>query len=336
MPVVVHKKRNHLSLGSSRDARFFLPRLQPGIPKAGELIRAHGKTFKFDKVVGQGFHGVVMKGYQYRRRNPIAIKLQNITPPAERLAEKYGVSLEVSRKNLVEKVNNEIAILKSLSEYRGSAYRKCVNGHETFYTMMRYFSGRPMKLHYPIMEMPERIQAFLDIATRLRRIHRAGYLHLDIWRENLLIGRSCFLHDFGCSLRMNRGKSIGFVVGLHADPETIRQSRRGCKLIEYTTATDLFGLGMTIYELTYEDYFEFDPADSLEDFFSRYEAYYQAARNRLKSQQKCPLRALAYQMTDPNPACRIELDKVIQLLYQAKVSLCALQIPLLNPINLQL
>lgn len=88
-----------------------------------------------------------------------------------------------------------------------------------------------------------------DVARAVGCAHRAGMLHLDIKPSNVLVRRdgTALLADFGVvrDIDLALTHTMSFAgTPLYAAPEQLRRDDRS-----FSAATDVYGLGMTLYEL---------------------------------------------------------------------------------------
>jgi WD40 repeat protein/predicted Ser/Thr protein kinase len=197
------------------------------------------------EVIGWGGMGVVYKARQLSANRPVALKV--IRP--DRLE---GLSLEDRRKAVERFITEAQAAAKLVHE-------NIVHVHEVgevrgrpFYSM-RYVEGT--SLHELIQQCPlegRRAAAYVEkVARAVHEAHRHGILHRDLKPHNILVetaGDRPLVADFGLAKLLQGGQGItasGDVMGTpsYMSPEQSRGST------ELTVATDVYGLGATLYAL---------------------------------------------------------------------------------------
>ena len=95
------------------------------------------------------------------------------------------------------------------------------------------------------LRISDAIRVAIHIGAALEHIHQKGYLHLDIKPSNVIVARGGrpVLYDFG-SARLRNATRPSLVTGTDpyiAPEECLRES--------VTPAADIFGLGVTLYEM---------------------------------------------------------------------------------------
>lgn len=101
---------------------------------------------------------------------------------------------------------------------------------------------------------PDRSQAFTminQLATRLKELHRLGYVHRDLKPGNVMwLPREnrWTIIDFGCVARTGTAARLGFSTA-YAAPEVIAAYRRGDHKMVAKEAVDVWSLGVMAFEL---------------------------------------------------------------------------------------
>jgi eukaryotic-like serine/threonine-protein kinase len=126
---------------------------------------------------------------------------------------------------------------------------RCFGVHESTFLLMEYLEGP--NLHQVIKSRPKRRLSINDalrisiyVGSALSHIHDRGVLHLDVKPSNIvMVNARPILCDFGIARRVTAPRPSG-VRGTdgYVAPEE-------CELRQVTPAADIFGLGVTLYEL---------------------------------------------------------------------------------------
>lgn len=274
--------------------------------------------YRISTQIGSGTYGKVKEGYKVDSNKKVAIKIQNIDKQIELYKRFFNGDAVKAREYIYSKIAIEEAILKLTNGFIGSMRRTSSKGHEKHYTIMQYLEASPIHCVFDTLSRNEILETILDLAKKLSGIHRADYLHLDIWRNNILkSSQGTYLIDFGCALERIDGKAEGYTVGAHLPPEVIEEYMQYGKAT-FSRRSDVFGLGMTFYALHYHNYFEYDDDEPLEKFFARYKTYYEDALIRLNTDKQDPLLALIQRMVARDKTDRLQpwdlIDELEQML----------------------
>ena len=95
------------------------------------------------------------------------------------------------------------------------------------------------------------ITVLVHVATRLRDMHAAGYVHRDIKPGNIMLlprKNSWTVIDFGCSAATGEDAPLFFTVQ-YSPPEVIEAWKAKKKTIVATEAIDAWALGVVAFEL---------------------------------------------------------------------------------------
>ena len=91
----------------------------------------------------------------------------------------------------------------------------------------------------------------MHVATRLRDMHAAGYVHRDVKPGNIMLlprKNSWTVIDFGCTARTGEPAPLSFTVQ-YAPPEVIDAYLANHKSIVATEAMDAWAMGVVAFEL---------------------------------------------------------------------------------------
>ena len=216
-------------------ARF---RLAQDVTRIGSRIGA----YKIVREIGHGGMGTVYLGErddkQYRQQ--VAIKLIN-----------PGLGGETIRRRF----HNELQILADLNHPN---IARLFDGGQTAdgvpYLVMEYVEGSPIN-HYcndRNLSTEQRLKLFCTVCDAVQYAHQHLVIHRDIKPGNILVTSEGLpkLVDFGIAKLLDNGKSIPdatttvmpFMTPQYASPEQVYG-------LSATTATDIYSLGVVLYEL---------------------------------------------------------------------------------------
>ena len=198
-------------------------------------ITLNDYVFSSKDKIGRGSSGIVYRGYHNKTRDKVAIKRVDIS-------------------NLNEKMNkmwNEIQIMKSLSHPN---IIKLYDVHldiknEYLYLIMEYCDGSDLsELIEDYVLDHKKIQNYMkQIRDGLSYLHSKGIVHRDLKPHNMLLsGDQIKIADFGLSVMNDHGHLMKTMCGspLYMSPEIIEHQK-------YTAKSDLWSIGMILYQMIY-------------------------------------------------------------------------------------
>jgi serine/threonine protein kinase len=94
------------------------------------------------------------------------------------------------------------------------------------------------------LPVADALRAAMHVGAALVHVDERGYLHLDVKPSNVIVARGRpVLFDFGSARRLGRGRPRSIIgTDEYMAPEQ-------CRRAQLTPATDVFGLGATLYEM---------------------------------------------------------------------------------------
>jgi serine/threonine protein kinase len=123
------------------------------------------------------------------------------------------------------------------------------------YLVMEYIEGQPIDAYCDAHRLPvlERLQLFLRVGAAVQHAHREGVIHRDIKPSNILVTKNAEpkLLDFGIARLLtptsssssgSATTSLARITPEYASPEEVRGEG-------VTEATDIYSLGVVLYEL---------------------------------------------------------------------------------------
>jgi serine/threonine protein kinase len=269
------------------------------------------------KALGKGAFGIVKRGTLLDSEQTVAIKIQNITSQIE-YHYKTIKDMEKARLYVNKQIEIEDELLKLTGNFISSLTRVNLKNQEKHYSIMPYIEGVKLKEVFNTLSNHDKLKCLIQTTEQLQFLHKNNYLHLDIWRENILFNGKAILHDYGCSAKLENGEYLSKLKGSHIPPEVI-QSYKKNKPCTYGVYSDIYGLGMTFYELLYDEYYNYDLDNSLDNFAERYGKYYTSVRSIVNSKNDL-LSQTINNMININPENRISSDNVLNNLNLMKDS----------------
>lgn len=202
-----------------------------------------GKTldsYHILEVVGRGGMGVVLKAMDTSLEKIVALKM--IDPFLARDGN-FVRRFKTEAKALARLENPNIVAVYALREIDAK-----------FFMVMEYVPAKPLSLHlqeYGAFNLIDTISISKQLLSAIRHAHSVGVIHRDIKPSNILLGDNGKIKvtDFGLAKVMQQKNPESTVTQTRAgtlyymSPEQVK----GLKNVD--TRSDLYSLGMTIYEM---------------------------------------------------------------------------------------
>lgn len=195
--------------------------------------------------LGSGAMGTVYLGYRCRNGEKIAVKRVKdyyANNYAIRERAKQEASLAFRHNNLVEMIG----------------YCEYAPNNGPIFILSKFVSGTTLGEHVKqnLDDRPDRVEkichTIYPVLDALDYAHSRGVIHRDIKPSNIMIENGCNIRlmDLGIA-RMNEGNkfsAFGFIgTPQYAAPEQIARNEKNG--IQINASTDIYGLGLTFYDL---------------------------------------------------------------------------------------
>lgn len=213
----------------------------------GALLPDLGEFGDYDnlELISQGGMGVVYKARRKSTQQIVALKL--IRPDLLQ-----GLSPE-HRRRILERFITEAQVAALLEHENIVKVYDVGEGSGRPYYSMRYVEGKSLSglLQSGIMP-PKRAAAYIEqIARAIHLAHQHGIIHRDLKPNNILVDTQSdrpLVTDFGLAKLIDRNQDLTQTCDImgappYMSPEQVNNSARA------TTATDVYGLGATLYAL---------------------------------------------------------------------------------------
>jgi WD40 repeat protein len=205
-------------------------------PWLGSRVRYFG-DYELKDVLGRGGMGVVYRAVQLSLDRPVALKMIR--------AGLWAEAEEVRRfKNEAEAIarfdHPAIVAIHEVGQFQGQHYfsMQLVEGTSLDRVLGDYATA-PRKA--------ARLAA--EAARALHHAHQRGILHRDVKPSNILIDRGGHPHitDFGLAKRLGAGDDGSVSGAVMGTPQYMSPEQAAGHHATITTATDVYGLGATLY-----------------------------------------------------------------------------------------
>lgn len=195
--------------------------------------------------IGRGSSGVVYLGYHHQTRDKVAIKRVDINNLADKMT----------------KIWNEIHIMKEMDHPNVvTLYDVYIDiKNEYLYLIMEYCEGSDLSDYIQdyLLDLGQIHQFISQLRDGLFYLHQKGIVHRDLKPHNLLLKNDTTnatnnvikIADFGLSTNNNNGSLMQTMCGspLYMSPEIIEHQK-------YTAKSDLWSIGIIIYQLIYHQH----------------------------------------------------------------------------------
>jgi serine/threonine protein kinase len=269
-----------------------------------DVLEVLSDRYALRSVLGRGSFGTIYRAEDLRLKTPVTVKL--VSDSSGENAELFRREVSVSRK-LVHP--NIVRVLDAATAENGRAYyvSEWIDG-VNLDAILGTTGG---------LGTSRSLAVAIAVAEALEYVHGLGILHRDLKPSNILIpgwpSKPDFEHpkilDFGVAGRLNHGETrAGMVFGTprYMSPEQITGHPQ-------TTATDVYGLGLVLFEMLTGK----PPLSRVTDSFSLFKAILDGIPEQEVEGVPPDLANLIRQCTDKEPVRRPLLQTVLSELRKA-------------------
>ena len=251
------------------------------IGRAQELL---GSQYRVVKKVGQGSAGEVFQAIDTILDRPVAVKFLNKEYATESTNEEHW-----REARLIGQLNHpNIAQIYHIGEQEGLRF-----------IVMEWVEGLPLTEAWREKTVQHRLGIYLQVLDAIAAAHRRGIVHRDIKPSNILVNSSTQVKvlDFGIAVDTQLLENLddGYYRGTPAfsAPEQITP------LAKISTATDVFALGILLYQLLTET-LPFPQTDT-KALFQAIKTEYPELPTALQEKVPIPLQNICLKALEKNP-----------------------------------
>ena len=182
-------------------------------------------------ILGRGSFSVIYKGYRISDNTPVAIK-------------------KIDRVISQSYLKNEITLMKSLNHPNIVKLYDVINDNGKIYMILEYCNGGDLSKYIRKKKTCYDNKYFQEILDGMRYLYEHHIMHRDIKPANFLIHEhSIKITDFGFAKSFEKHElSLTFCGSpLYMSPEILKHS-------PYTSKSDLWSLGVILYELILKEH----------------------------------------------------------------------------------
>ena len=188
------------------------------------------------RLIGKGSFSRVYKGFNIETDEIIAIKI---------------IDKNQLKKGLVQRLYDEIELLKQLDHPSVVQLRDFLEDHENFYLVFEYCAGGDLAYYIKRGALTEeKTRDYMkQLAIVLEYLRYRNIVHRDLKPQNILLTRdhkTLKITDFNFAKELYDDDLTSTMCGspLYMAPEIIEKQ-------EYCTSSDLWSVGMILYEMVY-------------------------------------------------------------------------------------
>jgi serine/threonine-protein kinase len=233
----------------------------------------------------------------------------------------YGeVALKIgqySTQQSLERIKREVAVLKDIdSQYYPKNYDFQVVSADRFFIIEEYIDSKPLSAHIKDYDNPkEAIELIIHLITGLKIIWDKRVIHRDLKPDNILIIKNAppKIIDLGIARLLDMDSITrtlamrGPCTPIYAAPEQLSNRKT-----EITIRTDLFNLGLILFQLLLQGEHPFDPmivgsgATTVENILRN-----NWAKTRLNTPELIPIRPVIIRLLGHEPYQRYRNSELL-------------------------
>lgn len=194
------------------------------------------KYVYFTKAIGKGAYSKVYKGFNTITDEIVAIKI---------------IEKSYLKPKLIELLNNEVSLLRELEHDNIVELRDYVDDNDNFYLILEYCAGGDLANLIRKGRIPEDISRdyMRQISSALRYLKSRNIIHRDLKPQNILLDsdkKIIKLTDFNFARELYDNDLAQTLCGspLYMAPEILKKC-------EYSVKSDLWSVGLILYEMVY-------------------------------------------------------------------------------------
>ena len=244
--------------------------------------------------IGKGSFSVIYKGFHIIDKKPVAIK--KIT--------KY-----IDKKYL----NSEINLMKQMDNVNVLTLYEVLKVKSSYYLILEYCDGGDLGQYISSGKTDYDLDYIQQILNGLHYLYREHVIHRDIKPNNILIHDGVIkICDFGFAKKRQQNDMMNTFCGspLYMAPEIF-------KLSDYTDKTDIWSLGVVIYEIIYKKHpYPSDNKTALMNNIKNTPIYIDDSYN---NELPTKLKYLLGKMLDKDEYTRISWEEIFEIDFKKNV-----------------
>jgi serine/threonine protein kinase/Flp pilus assembly protein TadD len=217
---------------------------RPTLDDRSEVVPAlFGGRYQLQGLIGAGGTGTVYRALDIELGETVALKvLRREVVSLPRVLDRFRAEVRLSRRI----THRNVARMYDIGEHLGEKFltMELIDG-APLSQVLGVEQGQPIAL--PISRA---LPIVIEICAGLQAAHEIGIIHRDLKPENVLLAKDgrVVLTDFGIARAVEQPEAEGGQAGLLGTPEYMAPEQVDGSG-EITTASDIFALGVTLFEM---------------------------------------------------------------------------------------
>lgn len=191
-----------------------------------DICKLNGDYYFYKEPIGFGSFSIIYKGYSTKNKKLYAIK-------------------QITKIVDMKYFNNEVQLMKKLDHPNILKLYDVIHNNGKIYLILEYCNGGDLSNYIKSGSKEYNYRYFCQIFSGLEYLYKNNILHRDIKPQNILVDNDIIkISDFGFARSFEQNELITTFCGspLYMAPEIIKNK-------EYNTKSDIWSLGVIIYEL---------------------------------------------------------------------------------------